>query len=85
MKNKSKIMEYKIERDGGEVTVWVEAAAMGVRFTEGETMQRYLCGIVLPAWQELHAADFERIAGAQKAIVAWCAERWPREFAELQT
>lgn len=78
-------MEYKIDRDGGEVTVWDEAAGMGVRFTEGETMQRYLCGIVLPALEEMHAADFERIIGVSKAIVAWCAERWPYEFAELKT
>ena len=78
-------MEYKIEREGGEVTVWDEAAGVGVRFTEGETMQRYLCGIVMPALDEMHAADFESIIGVSKAIVAWCAERWPREFAELQT
>ena len=78
-------MEYKIDRDGGEVTVWAEGAGVGVRFTEGETMQRYLCGIVLQASEELHAVDLERIGGVHKAIVAWCAERWPREFAELQT
>ena len=29
-------MEYKIDRDGGEVTVWAEGAGVGVRFTEGE-------------------------------------------------
>lgn len=78
-------MEYKIDRDGGEVTVWAEGAGVGVRFTEDETMQRYLCGIVLPALEEMHAADFERIIGVSKAIVAWCAERWPYEFAELKT
>ncbi len=78
-------MEYKIDRDGGEVTVWAEGAGVGVRFTEDETMQRYLCGIVLPALEEIHAADFERIIGVSKAIVAWCAARWPYEFAELKT
>lgn len=54
-------MEYKIERDGGEVTVWNEAAAVGLRFTEGETLQLYMCAIVLPPWKELKQRDLERI------------------------
>ncbi|MBQ9466042.1 MAG: hypothetical protein IJU62_03585 [Muribaculaceae bacterium] len=78
-------MDCKIERDGVEITVWAEGAAVGVRFTEGETMQRYLCGIVMPSLDEMHAADFESIIGVSEAIVAWCAERWPHEFAELKT
>ncbi len=78
-------MDYKVEKDGGEITVWDEAAAVGVRFHEGETMQRYLSAIVLPPWKELTERDLERIGRVSNEITAWCAERWPREFAELKT
>ena len=76
-------MEYKIERDGGEVTVWNEAAAVGLRFTEGETLQLYTCAIVLPPWKELTQRDLERIQRVSNEIKDYCSEKWPREFAPL--
>ena len=76
-------MDYKVEFDGGEVTVWDEAAAVGLRFYEGETMQLYQCAIVLPPWKELKPRDLERINSVSEKIIKYCTERWAREFAPL--
>ena len=78
-------MEYKIERDFGEVTVWNEAAAVGIRFTEGETLQLYMCAIVLPPWKELSPRDLERIQRVANEITDYCREKWPREFAPISS
>lgn len=78
-------MEYKIERDFGEVTVWNEAAAVGIRFTEGETLQLYMCAIVLPPWKELSPRDLERIQRVANEITDYCREKWPCEFAPISS
>lgn len=77
-------MDYKVKFDGGEVTVWDEAAAVGLRFYEGETMQLYQCAIVLPPWKKLSPRDLERIHRVSDNIIEYCTERWPREFAPLK-
>ena len=76
-------MEYKIQRDGGEITVWDEAAAVGLRFYEDEPLQLYKCAIVLPPWKVLKPRDLERITHVTEAITEFCKEKWPREFAEI--
>lgn len=78
-------MEYNIKRDGGEITVWNEKEAVGLRFYEGETLQLYTCAVILPSWKELKVVDLARVERVAGEIRRWCAERWPREFAELQT
>ena len=77
-------MDYKVKFDGGEVTVWDEAAGIGLRFYEGETMQRYTCAIVLAQWKELRPRDLERINSVSDKIIEYCTERWPHEFAPLK-
>ena len=74
-------MEYKIERNFDEVTVWNEAAAVGIRFYEGETMQLYQYAIVFPPGKRLQARDLERIQRVSKEILDYCRETWPHEFA----
>lgn len=76
-------MDYKITHDGGEITVWDEAAAVGLRFYEGETMQLYQCAIVLPPWKKLTVRNLEHIERASTEIINYCSQRWPREFAPL--
>lgn len=77
-------MEYKIERNFGEITVWDEKAAVGVRFNEGETMQRYMCGIVLPPWKNLKPKDLDRISRVSNEIIKYCQDRWPHEFEPIK-
>lgn len=77
-------MEYNIKRDGGEITVWDEKEAVGLRFYEGEALQLYTCAVILPSWQELKVVDVARVGRVAEEIKRWCAARWPREFAELK-
>lgn len=77
-------MEYTIKRDGGEITVWDEKEAVGLRFYEGEALQLYTSSVVLGPCQELKVADVARVARVAEEIKRWCAARWPREFAELK-
>ena len=78
-------MTYRIERDGSQVTIWNDKYGIGLRFQEGESLQRYNSAIVLinpeMAGDE---AGMAIINQCQKSLTDYAAEKWPNEFKEIQ-
>jgi hypothetical protein len=74
--------QYRTEKQGNAVTVWDDTEGVGLRFIEGETLQRYTHEIVL---RSVDLPDLEHLNRITAALEDWAAARYPKEFAPIKT
>lgn len=88
--------QYRKEQDGATVTIWYDQTnettgdacpCVGLRFTEGDTLQRYTSEIVLTDlglfYTNLHGAQW--LSDLSNALTEYAAQQYPKEFAHLNT
>ncbi len=76
--------EYNEEKDGKQVTLWNETEGVGLRFMEGEPLQRYEAAIEVRDTTRLTTE--EGIKGVNALVEELNKEaerRYPKEFAPL--
>lgn len=75
----------KETKQGNTVTLTDEVSGVGIRFTEGETLQRYTAALVMADTDRLTTAEgVEEATRIQARLMEEAAKRYPKEFAELQ-
>jgi hypothetical protein len=76
--------KYSTEKDGKQITIWNDTERVGLRFMEGETLQRYSSQIVLADAQrtgtEEGVADVTKI---REELTEYAEQHYPKEFAPL--
>lgn len=78
-------MKYRKEQNGDVVTIWDDAAGIGLQFKQGETLQRYTAAVVVRDAAKLsNAEDLERVNAVVDAITSEAAKQYPEEFAPLK-
>lgn len=79
-------MKVRTERKSGFITLWNDESGIGLRFKEGENLQRYTSQIVL---EDVNKATSEKGVEEINKISALLTEKaatlYPIEFAPLQT
>lgn len=78
-------MNTRTERAQGTITLWHDESGIGLRFKEGESLQRYLCQIILA---EVDNADLrqsvEELSRISQLLTEEADALYPMEFAPLQ-
>lgn len=78
--------KYRIEQDGDTVTVWDDTEGVGLRFTQGETLQRYTTQLIInDANRTATGEGLERLNEISNALTDYAAERFPYEFDTIKT
>jgi hypothetical protein len=76
--------KYRTEKDGKQITIWNDTEGIGLRFTEGETLQKYNSQIVVAdahrTGTEEGVADVTQIT---QDLTRYAEEQYPKEFAPL--
>lgn len=76
-------MEYATERNGNQITIWNETEEIGLQFTEGESMQRYMsCVRADPKVLTYYGLD--QINQIVNELTQYATAEYPYEFQELQ-
>lgn len=72
---------YRTDKNGKTVTIWDEAKGVGLRFTEGEAMQRYTSSVVL---ENKKLAETEQglavMNNTVEELTSFAASNYPKEF-----
>ena len=87
--------QYRIEQNGDTVTIWYDhehegkgdiSPCVGLRFTQGDTLQRYTSEIVLTDlglfYMNLNGAEW--LSNLSNALTDYAAERFPYEFEPIK-
>lgn len=87
--------KYRIEQNGETVTIWYDHAnettgenchCVGLRFTQGETLQRYTSEIVLTDlglfYTNLRGAEW--MSEISNALTDYAAQQYPKEFEPIK-
>lgn len=76
--------KYRTEKDGSQMTIWNDTEGVGLRFMEGETLQRYEASLIVTdpsrLGTEKGVADVTRV---KDEITRYAEEAYPKEFAPL--
>lgn len=75
--------QYKTEKKDGFVYVW-HASGIGLRFREGETLQRYLSEIIVPNDFTLSESGLDRVGIVADELREEAAKLFPREFEKIK-
>ena len=87
--------KYRIEQNGETVTIWYDhtnettgenCPCVGLRFTQGETLQRYTSEIVLTDlglfYTNLRGAEW--MSEISNALTDYAAQQYPKEFEPIK-
>lgn len=86
--------QYRTEQNGNTVTIWYDhtneqgdtCPCVGLRFTQGDTLQRYTSEIVLTDlglfYTNLNGAEW--LSGISNALTDYAAERYTKEFEPIK-
>lgn len=77
--------QYRIEKEGDKVTVWDDARGVGLRFIEGDTLQRYTSELILKDTEEWEEVDADTLTAISNTLTDYAAERYPKEFEPIKT
>lgn len=78
-------MEYKIEKNGTAVTITNVSTGIGLRFTEGESLQRYTASLFVPEISIMETEDgVRRVGEISRELEEYAAGIYPKEFAEIK-
>ena len=72
-------MEYTTTKTGNTVVITDELVGVAIRFTEGETLQRYTHEVLMLRPN----IDAHILAQTTNFLVEYAATKWPLEFKEL--
>lgn len=79
-------MKVRTERAQGIITLWHDESGVGIRFSEGESLQRYNSQIVLADIDKATTEKgVEEISKVSELLTEEAAALYPMEFAPLQT
>lgn len=76
--------KYRIEENGEKVTVWDDSAGVGLRFTKGDTLQRYTSELAIRADWTITKDGLDALNAISDALTEYAAERYPMEFAPIK-
>lgn len=78
--------KYRIEQDGDKITVWDDGAGVGLRFTQGATLQRYTSELMIKEGGKVATSglDVDALSVLSNALTGYAAERFPMEFAPIK-
>lgn len=78
-------MKYKIEKNGTTVTIIDVSTGIGLCFTEGETLQRYIASLFVPEISIMETEDgVRRVGEISRELEEYAAGMFPKEFAEIK-
>lgn len=78
-------MKYKIEKNGTAVTITDVSTGIGLCFSEGETLQRYVASLFVPNVSIMETEDGVRQVGEISCeLEVYAAKMFPKEFAEIK-
>lgn len=78
-------MKYKIEKNGTVVTITDVSTGIGLCFSEGETLQRYVASLFVPNVSIMETEDGARQVGEiSRELEVYAAKMFPKEFAEIK-
>lgn len=78
-------MNTRTERAQGTITLWHDESGIGLRFKEGEPLQRYTSQIVLADANKASTEQgIEEISRITELLTEEAAAQYPIEFAPLQ-
>lgn len=72
--------QYRIEQDGNQITIWNDTAGVGLRFTQGETLQRYTSELITTG----KTTDVETLSNISAVLTDYAAKRYPMEFEPIK-
>ena len=76
--------KYRTEKDGKQITIWNDTEGIGLRFMEGEPLQKYKASVVIAdidrTGTEEGVADVTKIT---QDLTRYAEEQYPKEFAPL--
>lgn len=73
-------MKVRTEKQKGVITLWDDGSGIGLRFQEGESLQRYTAQVVLKDTEK----GVEEIERVSNLLTEEAATLYPYEFAPLQ-
>ena len=76
--------DYRIEENGDKVTVWDDGAGVGLRFTKGDTLQRYTSELVISGDWTIPKDGWDALNAVLDALTVYAAELYPMEFAPIK-
>lgn len=77
-------MKYKIEKNGTTVIITDVSTGIGLCFTEGETLQRYVASLFVPNVSIMETEDGVRQVGEiSRELEKYAAKIFPKEFVEI--
>lgn len=75
---------YRTEKDGNKITIWDDGKGVGLRFTEGETLQAYQSQVIIQNPATLATAEgVEALTRVQEEITCYATQHYPKEFAQI--
>lgn len=72
--------KYRIEENGEKVTVWDDGAGVGLRFTKGDTLQRYTSELITTG----ETSDVATLSAISNALTDYAATLYPFEFEPIK-
>jgi hypothetical protein len=76
--------DYRIEENGDKVTVWDDGAGVGLRFTKGDTLQRYTSELVISGDWTITKDGLDALNAVSDALTEYAAELYPMEFEPIK-
>lgn len=78
-------MKYRIEKDGGKVTITDVATGIGLCFMEGASLQRYTSSLYVPDTKILQTEEgMRQVSEISQELEAYAVEKFPNEFSEIK-
>jgi len=73
--------QYRTEQDGNKITVWDDMVGVGLRFTQGDTLQRYTSELITTG----ETTDVATLSDISNALTDYAAQLFPYEFGTIKT
>ena len=73
--------QYRTEQDGDKITVWDDTVGVGLRFTQGDTLQRYTSELIITD----ETTDVATLSEISNALTDYAAQLFPYEFGTIKT
>lgn len=76
--------KFRTETDGRQITIWNDTEGIGLRFTEGETLQKYNSQIVVADAHRTGTGEgVADVTQTMQELTKYAEEHYPKEFAPL--
>lgn len=79
----NEIGKYGIEYNGKKLIIWHNYFGVGLSFTRGEPLQRYLIELVIKDWSILQTPEL--LNEISDELIKYAEKRYPMEFQPINT